>query len=110
MMDRLDAAQGFEFLNGARAVAVVRSLEIAMNELDGFEQSPGGFGFPDFTESTPAEPLDELIARNGFRVRFNPYRHRHPRTGSQAAGATRRPTTTHPPLPTLALRVNIRKF
>src|SRR5713226_1780918 len=76
MADRLDAAQGFELLLGPLSVGA-GSLEVAINELDGLEQSAGGFALPYFAKAAAANALDELVTRDRLCSAFEPYRHGH---------------------------------
>src|SRR5687768_7432998 len=73
MMNRLDAAERFELLLGPGAI--IAPLEIAEHELDGFEETAGGLGFPDLAEAAAAQPLDELVAGDRLGARLNPDRH-----------------------------------
>src|SRR4029450_2221079 len=75
MMNRFDAAEGFEFLLGARAVRTVERLQVAVDELDCFKQTARRLGFPNLAEAAAPQPLDELVAGDRLRMRFNPERH-----------------------------------
>jgi hypothetical protein len=61
MSDLPDPLQGFEFLLGWPAV-LVHGIEIAKDELGRLQQSAGCLDFPDFSKSTSAQALDQLVA------------------------------------------------
>src|SRR5262249_27733936 len=74
MADRLNPFEGLEFLFGSSLAVGVGSLQIAVDDFDGLEQSAGGLGFPDFAEATAADAVYELIAGNRLRTWFDPQR------------------------------------
>src|SRR6266542_2268897 len=74
-MDGFYAAESLEFLGRSSAVRIISRLQIAKHEFDGFEQTARCFGLPNFAKATPAQTLDEPVARNRFGVRFDPHRH-----------------------------------
>ncbi len=63
----LDAVQGLLFLFGAGAVHV-EGVEVAEDELDGFEESAGGLALPDLAEAAAAERFDQAVAGDRFRI------------------------------------------
>src|SRR5438132_9179766 len=70
MADGLDMLDGAELFLGAGAVGF-ETIEVAVDELDGFEDAAGGFAFPDFTEAAAPERFQKLIPRKGFRLRLS---------------------------------------
>ena len=63
----LDAVKGLLFLFGAGAVHV-EGVEVAEDELDGFEEAAGRLALPDLAEAAAAERLDQAVAGNRFRI------------------------------------------
>src|SRR5205807_1879188 len=74
MANRFDAAESLQLLLGA-VIVVAGAFEIAEHEFDSFEQTPRSLCFPDFSETTSTQALDESVAGNRFCSTFNPHRH-----------------------------------
>src|SRR5262249_14830673 len=75
MVDGLDAAEGFQFLLGAAAIAIARCLQVAVDELDGLEQTPRRLSFPDLAETSPTQTFDQSLSGYRFVLRSNLQRH-----------------------------------
>ena len=63
----LDALDGLQLGVGLRSFAL-DVIEVAVDELDGFEQAAGGLALPHFAEAAAAQGCDQSIAGNGFCV------------------------------------------
>ena len=74
MADRLDLEECIEFLVELVGIARIGAIR-AGDELDGFEQAAGRFGFPDFAEPAGPQPLEQPVARDRLGVRFDSQRH-----------------------------------
>ena len=46
----------------------VQGIEVAVDELDGLEESARRLALPHFAEAAAAEGLDQAVTRNGLRV------------------------------------------
>src|SRR5207249_1563756 len=98
MADFFDTIECLPFLLGVDSVHVER-FEIAVDELDGLEETAGGLALPDLAEAAAAERFQEPVAGDRLCIRFAHNSHRYtlprgqgqPRTiGLLAAG------TSHP--------------
>jgi hypothetical protein len=66
----LDAVERFEFLNGARVVAVER-VQVPVHELDGLVDAAGRDALPHFAEPAGADRFDQPVAGERFGVGFS---------------------------------------
>src|SRR5260370_41870306 len=98
MADIAHELEGFVCLFGAKSNAVER-VEVAVEELDGFEQAAGRDALPDFAEAAGAQRADEAIAGQRFAVGFAQPAHGDDSVPIVRQGSSmraRRPTRAHP--------------
>src|SRR5579864_3826581 len=69
MAHLLDALHGLIFLLRAIGVAV-HGIQVAVDELDGFEDVARRQALPHFAEAAGAQWFDETVTGNGFRIRL----------------------------------------
>ena len=50
--------------------------QVAVDDLDGFEDAAGGFAPPDLSEPAGAESVEEAVAGDGFDLGFDTNGHR----------------------------------
>ena len=69
MAHPFDPLQRATLLLGAGGVRI-HGVEIAVDELDGFEETARRLAFPDFAEAACAQRLNEAVAGKRLRIRF----------------------------------------
>jgi hypothetical protein len=76
MPNLLDPFESLEFLFGVPDKVIVFGAEVAVDDLDSFEDAAGRFALPDFAEAPGTEAVEEPVSRNGFGVRLEADGHR----------------------------------
>src|SRR5262249_53914005 len=90
MADLLDSLEGLQFLFRMASAVWVGRAHVTVNDLDGLDEAARGFGLPDIAETTPAQPVDQAVARDRLGVADDLQCHeaileRAPRRGGESA-------------------------